>query len=114
MMCSLLFTFWICAHPIVPLGAVQAAAQVWDGATTVRNVQRGDYEADPIARAFVGRYPTWGTMAPAGTLQIMGTAMIAERMRRSRNRVVRRLWFIPQAASIGVSVAMVRRNERIR
>lgn len=109
-MCSLLFTFWLCAHPVVTLGAAQTAAQLWDGYTTRRAVEHGGYEADPLARSFTGRYPTWGTMVPAGTVQIIGTALIAERMRRSHNHVIRKIWFVPQVASTAVSLAMVLRN----
>lgn len=114
MICQILLAALLCTHPVVTLGLAQGAAEAWDGYTTRRNIESGHYEADPISRAFIGRYPTWDTMIPAGTLQVVGTALLAERMRRSRNRFVRKLWFLPQAASIGVSLAMVRHNERLR
>ncbi len=94
------------------LAAAQTLAQSWDGYTTVRGVESGGHEADPLARIFIGRYPTWGSMAPAGTMQIVGTAWIAEKMRRSHNRIVRKVWFVPQAASIAVSAGFARNNQR--
>lgn len=104
--------------------AAQAAAQTYDGITTRRfesySVTSPDpfhvytyqyFEGDPISRALLGPRPTWARMAPIGTAEVFGSALLAHYI-RERHSWVRHLWWIPQAAQIGISVTEGTKNLR--
>lgn len=87
--------------PVLALGVAQSAALVTDGITTEQRVHRGYTETDPVTKLVLGARPTWGGMAPLGAAQCLLETWLAERMRMSRYKWVRRLWWVPQ--SVGIS-----------
>jgi hypothetical protein len=98
--------------PVVALGLSQSAVLVADGVTTRDRVGLGYTETDPVTRLFLGRRPTWGAMAPLGTLQSILEMWLAERMRTSRNKWMRRLWWVPQSVGITGNAWGVQQNSR--
>lgn len=92
------------SRPVVLAAGVLAGAQLADGSSTRAAMQNcpSCYEIDPVARTVLGRRPGWGRMIVFGTVENVGAALLAERMRRSRYRPVRVLWPLPQAALIAV------------
>jgi len=99
---------------IVLLAAGQSAALLYDGVTTRQFLNRGYVEIDPFARVFIGRKPTWGRMAPMGMVQVAAEMWLAERMKTSRNRWVRRLWWLPQTIGTSANSASIENNLRLR
>ena len=101
--------------PVLALGLAQSAVLVADGVTTRERVRMGYTEFDPVTKIFLGSRPTWGRMAPLGAVQCLLETWLAERMRTSTNKWIRKLWWLPQ--SVGISgniwgVATNRTNER--
>lgn len=103
--------------PVAAFAAVQTAALIGDGITTREAVKAGGYEADPVAKAFIGKYPTWGRMVPAGALQTILGMYLGEKMRESRHRWIRDIWWIPQtvgisgnATGIGFNINLLRKS----
>jgi len=93
---------------------VLGAAQLSDGAST-RSAQAGCarcYESDPLARALLGRQPTWPRMLLWGSAENIGASLLAERMRRSKHAYVRRTWFLPQFALAGYHAWATFHNSR--
>ncbi len=73
-----------------------------DGIVTRTNALRGNNpELDPASRFLLGPYPTWNRMAPLGALQEIVGIYSGTEMKRSRNRYLRKVWWIPQTAGIG-------------
>lgn len=99
---------------IVILASTQTAALISDGVTTRQFLRRGYVEVDPFARVFLGSRPTWGRMAPLGTVQVFAGMWIAERMASSRHVWVRRFWWLPQIMGIAGNVAASAHNVRLR
>jgi hypothetical protein len=99
--------------PVLALAAGQTIAQIADGYTTRVNILHGEQEGNPINRFFIGRYPTWKTMAPWGATQIIGTAWVSDRMHHSSHRWIRDTYWIPQAVSISLSLDATRHNYHI-
>lgn len=83
------------------LAVTQGFFLISDGIVTRTNARRGhNEELDPASRFLLGPYPTWNRMAPLGAVQeIMGIYLGTE-MKRSRNRFIRKVWWIPQTAGI--------------
>lgn len=88
--------------PVATLTAIHAGAMMADGAVTL-----GAHEDDAVARAFIGSRPTWGSMLGPGTAELVGETWLAERMRRSKHRWLRRVWWLPQSAGIAWNVGGV-------
>ena len=101
-------------RPIVILGAIQTGALISDGVTTRQYLQRGYVEVDPLTRAFLGRTPTWGRMAPLGAVQVVAGMWLAERMAKSQHVWVRRLWWLPQTIGIAGNIAASAHNVTLR
>lgn len=93
--------WWKLNKDVTALGTVHGATSLMDGVTT-RRWPRGFIEADPVDRLFLGPVPAWSRMIPLGTLEILGTAVLAQRMKRSNRKVFRRLYFAPQILLIGL------------
>lgn len=91
--------------PVMVLAVPQIGMMMVDGVTTRHNTKNGFIEGDLVARQFIGLRPTWPRMILFGTLQTVAQTYAAEKMRRSRFKVVRALWWIPQTLSIGISTA---------
>ena len=98
--------------PVMVLGLSQAAVLVEDGITTREQVRLGYTEVDPLTKAVLGSRPTWARMAPLGALQCLLETWLAERMRASPNRWIRRLWWLPQSVGIGGNIWGVETNTR--
>lgn len=89
--------------PVLALAVIHTGMIIGDGYLTEKHAREGYPETDPIARALIGRYPTWGRMAPIGAAWILGETYLAERMHRSHNRIARRLWWLPQSMGIAAN-----------
>jgi hypothetical protein len=84
------------------LAVTQGFFLVSDGIVTRTNGRRGsNEELDPASRFLLGSYPTWNRMAPLGAVQEIVGIYLGTEMKRSRNRFIRKAWWIPQAAGIG-------------
>jgi len=93
--------WWKLDKDVTALGIIHAAASLMDGVST-RQSPNEFHEADPADRLFLGREPTWSRMILLGTLEIFGTALLAQRMKHSRWKVARRLYVAPQIVLIGM------------
>jgi hypothetical protein len=82
---------------VTVLGAFHGAAALMDGITTRRYIA---YETDPLDRAFLGPTPTWSRMIPLGCLEVYGAALLAQHMKHSKYKVVRKLYRVPQIGFI--------------
>lgn len=87
------------SKPVDILAGVQLGMSLADSANTQAWLASSPnhYEVDPIARPFVHNGAIAYGLDIAGTV---ATAWVASRMRRSHNRVVRRLWWLPQSLVI--------------
>jgi hypothetical protein len=84
------------------LAFTQGIFLISDGIVTHANGRRGSNpELDPASRFLLGPYPSWHRMAPLGALQEVVGIYLGTEMKRSRNRILRKVWWIPQAAGIG-------------
>jgi hypothetical protein len=96
-------------RPVMALAGVHAAAASWDGIETRRGLNAGWTEADPFTRPFVHSSPA---MVAGGAVEVAAGAIIADRMRHSQFRVLRRTWFlwqtVPTIAHIAGASAWVK------
>jgi hypothetical protein len=84
------------------LAIAQGIFLVSDGIVTRSRVQNGaSYEGNPAVSFLAGTHPTWGRMAPLGAVQEVVGIWLGTEMKRSRNRFVRKVWWLPQAVGIG-------------
>jgi hypothetical protein len=113
----LLLTLTLCravkSKPIATLAVVQTAAQLADDYTTRGVVNAGGWEANPVSRVIIGRYPTWQRMVPQAVGLVGADAWLAELLRSSSNKWARRLWWVPQVVQIGANIAAVPYNARL-
>lgn len=98
--------------PVMALALWQSAALVADGITTRQRVSLGYTEFDPVTRAILGSRPTWARMAPLGAVQCLLETWLAERMRTSTHKWIRRFWWLPQSVGIGGNIWGVEANTR--
>jgi hypothetical protein len=94
--------WWKLDKDVTVLGTVHSAAAIMDGITTRRCIVIGTTEADPVDRLFLGPKPTWPRMIVFGSMEIYGAAILAQRMKHSRFKVVRRLYLAPQIGLIAI------------
>jgi hypothetical protein len=97
--------------PVMALTATHAAAVFADGLTTRQSINRGHYEIwiSPL----IGKYPTWGRMAPIGAAETLFGMWLAERMHRSHNWT-RHIWWMPQSVAIVVHSENAFFNSQLR
>ncbi len=82
-------------RPWLALTLLQHGAATFDAWSTRRAISRGRVETDPLLKPFVNSSSLYGTMQIApGVLDF-----VSHRMYRSQKSWVRRLWWVPQAAS---------------
>ena len=91
--------WWKLDKDVATLGAIHGAASVMDGITTTQGPAYLQ-EGDPVARLFLGRRGTWSRMLPLGSLEVFGTALLAQRMKHSSWKLARRLYVAPQILAI--------------
>lgn len=94
--------WWKLDKDVTALGTVHSAAAIMDGITTRQCTTMGTTEGDPMDRLFLGPKPTWARMIVFGTMEIYGAAILAQQMKHSRFKVVRRLYLVPQIGFIGI------------
>jgi len=105
------------SKPAVSLNVIHAAASFADTFTTQRGfdvcrVYAGciprRLEANPLTRPFQsnGRAIAYTSTA----MGVQGLSYLAQRMRTSNNRVLKRIWWLPQAALSGTSGYLAYRN----
>lgn len=99
--------------PVVALAAAQSSFSFADGYTTRRMIQRGYSEMDPITRPVIGKKAPWARMAPAGAAIGIGEMWLAEKMRSSSHKWIRKTWWIPQTFTIGGNIYGIRNNVRL-
>jgi hypothetical protein len=99
---------------IFAAATLQTTALIGDGITTRQYLRRGYVEVDPFTRVLLGRRPMWARMAPLGTVQVLAGMWLGERMSTSRNRWIRRFWWLPQAAGIAGNAAATANNLKLR
>lgn len=84
-------------RPVIALAGVQASVATWDGIETHYGINAGWAEADPLGRPFVH---SSAAMLAAGIVEVAGCAIVADKMRHSRHRVLRDTWFVWQSVPI--------------
>jgi hypothetical protein len=84
-------------RPVMAMAGVHAAVATWDGVETRQGLTAGWGEADPLSRPFVHSN---AAMLAAGAAEVVGCAIIADKMRHSRHRALRDTWFLWQAVPI--------------
>lgn len=85
------------------LAAATYAAQTADVVTTVRSLDRGATEQDPIARPFAGLpHPAFYAASESWAT---GVNWLALRLERSPQAWKRRVWWLPQAIQVGSNAA---------
>ena len=96
--------WWKLDKDVTVLGTIHGAGSLMDGITTRQSVSHGFTETDPVDRLFLGPKPTWSRMITLGSLEVCGTALLAQHMKHSKYRVLRKLYLIPQIGSIGIHI----------
>lgn len=83
--------------PVAILAAVQFGAEGWDATTTRMVLNRGGSERNPLVKPFAHNSVALGA---EGASEIWLSAFVADRMRHSRYRVLRKTWWLPQTVNI--------------
>ena len=96
--------------PVMTLALSQSTALLADGVTTRERVRLGYTKFDPVTKIFLGSRPTWARMAPLGVVQCLLETWLAERMRTSTHKWIRRFWWLPQSVGIGGNIWGVQSN----
>jgi|SRR5208282_767216 len=83
---------------ILWLALVHVGAATTDGFSTTywERACRSCYEADPIARPFIGSRPTWPRMIAGGTLEVGAATFVGYELRKHH----RKYWWVPQVGEI--------------
>ncbi len=87
--------WWKLDRDVITLGLMHGGASLMDGITT-RQCPSEFSETDPLDRLFLGQRPTWSRMIPLGSVEIFGTALLAQHMKHSKWKIVRQLHSAPQ------------------
>ena len=89
-------------RPVMALTALDLTAKAMDYRQTEQDFRMGGFqEQNAVLRPMLG-HPA--AMAAYGTAYAMGAAFLGHQMRKSRFRVVRKLWWLPQVYSIEQNV----------
>jgi hypothetical protein len=94
--------WWKLDKDITALGTIHGAASLMDGITTRNGVDHGFVETDPLDRQFLGPKPTWARMLTLGSLEVYGTALLAQHMKHSKHKIIRDVYLVPQMGLIGI------------
>ncbi|MFY9531938.1 MAG: hypothetical protein WBC04_01560 [Candidatus Acidiferrales bacterium] len=82
------------------LSIAQHSAATFDAWSTNRSIASGNHEANPLLKPFAGSAAIYGAIQAGPT----AFDFLGRRMQRSQNRLVRRMWWVPQVVSTGASV----------
>jgi hypothetical protein len=83
------------------LGLIQHSAATFDAWTTRYKLQEGRYrETNPLLKPFAGNASIYVVVQAAP----FAMDFTGRKMQRSRNRVVRKLWWLPQTAQAATSI----------
>lgn len=93
----------------VMLSLAQHGAATFDAFATRRAVSSGAIERNPLMRPFAGSPSIYAAIQIAP----VGLDYVALRMRRSQHTVLRRTWWLPQAASTGLFLFCGAHNLRL-
>ena len=89
-------------RPVMALAALDITAKAMDYRQTERDFMLGGFqEQNPIVRPMLGHAVA---MQAYGAAYAMGAAFLGHKMRTSRFRIVRSLWWLPQTYSIEQNV----------
>jgi hypothetical protein len=83
--------------PIAILAAIQVATVTWDNVTTRISESRGSFELNPLMRPFAHNS---ASLIAEGAGSVWISAFVADRMRHSRNIVLRKTWWLPQVVNL--------------
>jgi hypothetical protein len=87
--------------PVAIMTTIHAAAASYDWTVTREGINAGGTEDDPFARPFVHSNVA---MVVGESAEIFGTAIMAQRMRHSRHRLLRDTWFLWQGIPIAAHI----------
>lgn len=90
------------------LAAASHSASAFDAWTTNRALRNGSVELNPMLKPFAGS----NSLYPVMQLGPAVTDFVGLRMRRSNRTLVRKLWWVPQAASTAASLTCGIKNMR--
>jgi len=93
----------------VMLSLAQHGAATFDAYATRRSVSSGATERNPFMRPFAGSPAIYAAIQVAP----VGLDYVAIRMQRSQHAVLRRTWWLPQAASTGLFIFCGAHNLRL-
>jgi hypothetical protein len=92
------------------LASLETSSAIYDGVTTMNLQKRGNFvEMNP----YLGSHPTWSRMVPLGAGEIVATAWLGAKLRRSQG-FQRHLWWLPQATAIGLHIFGAVHNSRLK
>jgi hypothetical protein len=82
------------------LSIAEHSAATFDAWSTNHSIASGNHESNPLLKPFAG------SSAIYGAVQVGPTAFdfLGRKMQHSQNRLVRKMWWVPQLASTGVSL----------
>jgi hypothetical protein len=96
------FTFF--SKPVLGLAAVQTGTMLADAWSTKKLIHVGGYEMNPL----LGRYPSNARLAVVGSVTIISSAFLAQKMRDSHR--FHKAWWIPQVSLSVTHTRLVFRN----
>jgi hypothetical protein len=82
------------------LMALEHGTAAFDAYTTREAISRGAKEEDPLMRPFAHSPAIYAAIQVGPVL----FDLLARRMQRSQNNLMRRTWWVPQSASAGASI----------
>ncbi len=85
----------------ISLMAFNHGAAAFDAWSTRSSVQRGNVELNPLLKPFANS----NAMYVSNQIVPFGMDYLGYRMMRSQNRIVRKLWWLPQTASAACALA---------
>jgi hypothetical protein len=82
------------------LSIAQHSAATFDAWSTNRSIASGNHESNPLLKPFAGSAAIYGVIQAGPT----AFDFLGRRMQHSQNRLVRRMWWLPQVAGTGASL----------
>jgi hypothetical protein len=82
------------------LSIAQHSAATFDAWSTNRSIASGNHESNPLLKPFAGSAAIYGAIQAGPT----AFDFLGRRMQHSQNRLVRRMWWVPQVVGTGASL----------